>query len=735
MNSSRRPRYWVAPFIWFVLCSIALPTGSLGAQTDACDDLVDLYGLSNPGAVTSAIEDAEAETGLDFHVFAIDDLAAGQDLDAAAFANCSGAYIVPGEVADDTVVLAVSVLSRDFHVVYGENLKDRLDDDVDAIFDRMAAWFQNGDFSQGFVAGVDEAADGLETEPSNGGAWAAGGVGALVGVGGIGVAVAAVRRKNKGEAERAAAEYEKASSKVTSAQARWYDAEEKASFLSGRLTGSSMQRLEVAQDEAAQASRRLSEAWSPVSELDGAQVAEFDDESKAEAFKHVEIAGRIADENTAALQKFETVLDDFEGSIDQMGTLHTRTGERIAAGRQAAETRASEGWQVDTANQRLDQLDKALGHIDAFALRLDVDEMKPALEPLAKEADALATDLDELDERRDNTSLRRTTVGIEAAGQLGRVGAAGTMIDQWKLSHATDSFDDVLGYPAEAAKQLERAQRHLVEADAVGEIPRDVGVLREVVSDLDAADVAIDLADELLDEIDELDVELAAALRDAPAAVAEVQADAAALNEFVLANRADLSPTAPELLREIIGDVAEAEAALSTSPPNSLRAIDLADDVGEDLEEQLKTFQATVVERQRVRNAAQGQLRSTQTALDRADRHVDSHIFSGRQDKSAQEQINRMRTELNQLARTVQDDPEGVITRAKSIANIADQLYVEAQRRQRTSRGGGGVILGGGGGSRSRSRSTSRSRSRGRSSSRSRSRSSSRRSGGRRGKF
>lgn len=714
------------------LIAALLPTASVGAQTDACDDLIDLYGVDDPDSLIDAIEQAEAETGVDFHVFTTQTLAAGQDLDAASFANCPGAYIVPGEVADDTVVLAVSVETRDFNVVYGENLKDQLDDDVDAIFDRMAAWFQNGDFGQGLEAGVDEAVDGFATEVSNTGALVAGGIGGALGLGGIGAAGYVVRRGRIEKREATAAEYDKVSAQVTGAQARWYDAEQSASFLAGRLTGGSMDRLETAQNDSAEASRRLYEAWSPVSELDGEKVAEFNDESRAEAFSHVNKAAAIAEENTAALQAFETTLAELESSVDNMGTLHTSTSERIDAGRYAAETRAGEGWDVSAAKTRLDELSKALGHIDAFALRIDVDAMKPALEPLAAEANSIATDLEGLDELRDATAARRTTVASEASGQRGRVGSAGTMIDGWKLTHAADSFDEVLGYPAEAVKQLDRAEQHLAEADGVGEIPRNVGVLREVIADLDAADIAIDLADELLDDLDALDIDLAAALAEAPQALAEAQNDAATLNNYVAANRLDLAPPAHEAARQITEDLAEAEAALSLTPPDYLLAIELAEDVGEDVDEQLAKFKATVAEKERIRNAAQTQLRAARTAIERADRHVDSHVFSGRQAKNGQAQIDEMRMEYNQLLANVESNPEQVTQRAREMTNIADQLYSEAQRRQRNSRSGGAVIIGGSG---SRSRSRSRSRSSSRSRSRSRSSGRSRRSGGRRGKF
>ncbi len=693
--STASARFFVLLSLFSLVLVVSAPLAA--AQVDACDDLIDLHGVDDPDGLIAAIAQAEAETGLDFHVFVADTLAAGQDLAAASFANCSDAYIVPGEVFDDTVVLAVAVEDRDFAVVYGSNLNDRLDDDVDAIFDRMAAWFQNGDFGAGLEAGVDEAVDGLETEPANTVGWLAGGAAGAAAVVGGGAALVGVRRKNNRKRTSAAAEYDEASSQVTDVQARWYDAEQTATLLGGRLTGSSKERLETAQVDAAEASRRLYDAWSPVSDLDGAQVAEFDDESRTEAFGHVSRAAAIAKENSEALQTFETALADLDGAVDEMETLQTVTTERLATARQAAIARSADGWDVTAAQQRLDHLEKALGHVDAFALRVDVDAVRPALEPLAIETDSIATDLEQLDERRDTETARRGAVANEASGQLTRVSAAATMIDGWKVTHAASSFNEVVGYPAEAAKQLERAQQLLREAEQVGEIPRNVGVLREVTADLDAADVAIDLADELLDNVDALDVELRTALSEAPAAVAEARSDAATLTNFLSTHRTDLGVAAQEAARLVTNDLAEAEAALAQSPPDSLLAIELAEDIGEDVDEQLAKFKTVVGEQERLRNAAHSQLRAAQTALDRADRHVDSHRFSDRASKSAQGQLDQLRVDFRQLQGVVATDPEQVIARARQIATAAEQLYHEAQRRQRNNRAAGPIIVGRGG--------------------------------------
>ena len=209
------------------------------------------------------------------------------------------------------------------------------------------------------------------------------------------------------------------------------------------------------------------------------------------------------------------------------------------------------------------------------------------------------------------------------------------------------------------------------------------------------------------------------------------------------ANSVDLARPAQAFVSEVARDLSEAEAALASQPPNSLLAIELAEDVEEDVDEQLTKFKARVDERQRFRDAAITQARVAQNSIDRADRHVDSHAFSGRQSANAQRDVDRLRQEFNQVVAQLESNPEQVRSEVDRIAQKADQIYQEAQRQQRRSSvgpiilggglggGRGGGILGGGGyGSPGRSRSRSTSRSTSRTRSRSRSRSSSRRSGG-----
>ena len=103
-------------------------------------------------------------------------------------------------------------------------------------------------------------------------------------------------------------------------------------------------------------------------------------------------------------------------------------------------------------------------------------------------------------------------------------------------------------------------------------------------------------------------------------------------------------------------------------------------------------------------NQALTEIRSATVAVDRADRHVQSHAFSSRSEKDAQSSIEQLRARLMRVTESMEADPVEAVREAAQIELTADQLYREAQQRQRyNGRGGfgggfgGGIIVGGGG--------------------------------------
>ena len=683
-----------------VLSFLATTAGPVGAQ-EACD-LIDDVGVSDADGLRAAVQAAEDATGIDFAVYATPQLSStGSNLDAVlageVSAACPQIFESPNNVADNTVLLAVSVGDRWTVFAYGDDLDERLDDDANDIVGRMNVFFANGEIGAGLSSGVGGAVEGLDTVPANVGGALAGGVLGTAAVVGGGAWLYTRRRTATARGEVAAETFASASSKVTSLQARWYDAEQEAVVVSGRITGNAMNRMNTAQTEAAEASRALYEAWSPVSEVTADDVSGMSIEDQLEVNGYATDALGQVDQASEKVRVLEELMDELRGKPDALATMHRETDERITSGLNAADAREAEGWAVNSGRERLAELAQSLDRLDPFALRIDVDLLGSELEPIASEVASVAGDLETLTERHEQTGIRRNDMAADIQGQRGRVLQLRSRINAWEAEHARTSFEGILGHPDESDKQLDRAEESHLAAESLGEIPRDLAAMRMVNNELDKADTAVDLADELLDEMDELDVLLGAAREGATAAVAAAADDARVLINYIDEHRNDVPSRAPDVARHVASIQQDAQSQLRLSPPDYLRAMELAGQVESIVETELGEFETKVAEQQRSRHSAESELRSASVAVDRADRHVQSHMFSSSRDREAQGSIDRLRSDLNAAKVKLEIDPAGAEADARRIEQSADQIYREYQRRQRhNGRGGFGGGFGGG---------------------------------------
>ena len=122
------------------LGGIVISATPVGAQ-EACD-LIDDFGVTDANGLRAAVQAAENDTGIDFAVYATQQLLSDSgNLDAVLAgeirAACPQIFASPNNVADNTVVLAVSVGNRLTVFSYGDDLDNRLDDDANDIVNRM----------------------------------------------------------------------------------------------------------------------------------------------------------------------------------------------------------------------------------------------------------------------------------------------------------------------------------------------------------------------------------------------------------------------------------------------------------------------------------------------------------------------------------------------------------------------------------------------------------------------
>ena len=275
-----------------MLAPFAASVPTVGAQADARDLTDDLGSLSDETGLRAAIQSAETETGVDFAVYATDQIIAGDgSLDARlagqVSAACPSIFESPSNVADNTVLLAVSTGDRHTVVAYGDDLDERLDDDVNDIIGRMNDFFANGEISAGLASGTGSTVQGLSTTPTDLTTPIGAGVLGTAAVVGGGAWIYTKNRTRKSRGAVASERFAENARRVTGVQARWFDAEQEATIVGGRVTGTAMARMNTAQLEAAESSRSLYEAWSPVSEVTADDMAGYSLDDQKEVEGHV----------------------------------------------------------------------------------------------------------------------------------------------------------------------------------------------------------------------------------------------------------------------------------------------------------------------------------------------------------------------------------------------------------------------------------------------------------------
>lgn len=118
------------------------------------------------------------------------------------------------------------------------------------------------------------------------------------------------RRTNTGNTRVAVDRFEDASRRVSAAQAKWFDLNNEALIVGGAVHGADLARLERAESEAQESSRQLYEAWLPISDVKGDDVASFNDLSREQVTEH-----KI--QSLEIVEQFEKKLDVLERTIDE----------------------------------------------------------------------------------------------------------------------------------------------------------------------------------------------------------------------------------------------------------------------------------------------------------------------------------------------------------------------------------------------------------------------------------
>ena len=726
-----------------VLAGFTGPITSAAAQV--CDDLNDRFGVADAQGLIDEINRVEAETGANVVVYATDVLQT-DTLENDIRAICPASFgPEAADGADGTIIVGVSVGDRLSLVNYGLDYADSITaGEAETIREGMGDFFRDDDYSGGLASAVsalgEEIVDGAagqsggdaplagpedaegsgsgSTNSGSGSSGLSGGlIGGIAGVGGVGAlglgGAYLVSQRKKREAARTAARsrYENLDRRVSEVQSRWFDAEAEAELFSTRYAGSSVERLNTVRATATTASDQLSETWRPMETMNAGAIDEYTDaelEELGATLTTIDPVLAHAEEATGALATTTAEIGTTDDGLAQrIATLH----ESIATARATCDERASAGWTVDAARTRLTELEGQITAIDLDARPLDVDATHETMTTIEADTAEVNEFVATLEDQLREADERRHQARVEYDTHRSRHGQLVERIQRWRTEHAAASFERLIDYPDQVAAELAAAEPRLAQIESVGTLPRDAGPIRSVVRELDVIEEAMEDADDLLDEADDLDVTLASVKVEAPKLVAEAQEALNELGQYRSLHRQDLAASAGSS-GEVERQLELATRALQERPPNFAFAAGYARDAAAAADAALAQAAAEVDRRNQVRRAAQSSVRDAELAIQRADRHVTSHVFSGRWDRQASQQLDSLRSSLRRIAQSIGDDPDRAYRDAEAIEDSAEEIYNEARRRQRQRQyqgGGGGLVIGGGGfgggGYRGRSRS------------------------------
>ncbi len=134
--------------------------------------------------------------------------------------------------------------------------------------------------------------------------------GAIFGAGMGGMWIKTRRRTNHGNTRVVVDRFEDASRRVSAAQAKWFDLQNESVIIVGGVDPAEAKRAMTAEAEADTCSRKLYEAWLPLSDEDGQSVASYNDDSRATVTEHKRRALEIVEEFETKLAAFEDALND-----------------------------------------------------------------------------------------------------------------------------------------------------------------------------------------------------------------------------------------------------------------------------------------------------------------------------------------------------------------------------------------------------------------------------------------
>jgi uncharacterized protein len=685
-----------------VLGTSGLFLASMPAQAATNCDTTVVDSANILGSSITQVEDASKKLeslGADVRVRTVKSFAPAATLDdyVQGLQSCPSWQSPNGSRKSNIVIFAMSMQERKVGIFYGskwDNAFTGANSETRIYEDYMAPQFKGGNFSQGFVDGINQtdqvlnnylhpsAAQSEKSGSSSGSDGSTGWIvliifGSLVALALIGLMIfLIIRARRKGNERRAA--------RLRALRAR--DAASTILQQIGDANRIVVRKAKVAKYSAVgkQIADQLSDAENTVSAA--YERATRGMLSAAPASATADDERLSVDEYDVLETAYEQVLDDAQKAQDADNKINKIASDIDRAQADALAAIADVQARAAKLETSLEVLSKAGIVVDAIQAPLDkthksleaaiANQGSPAV--LANVAQA-RQDIADAETAEQTLGEQRTALETGLPTLKGRIDVVANLVEpaqkcfeRIESEYVKSSWYSVAGNGTEATKRIQATTALLNNAS--NEASPEKQQWDKAVKDMQQGNQLLTEAESLLNSITALEQHLATARQQAPQEISDAEADITKAARYINDHKSDVHASLKDDLNKAKATLADAQKEFAQSSPDYLQVIKLAQDANSHADSIYEAAASDFDSAERLRRQAVSSLQTATAAVSKAQEYIQDHhkdVHSGAKNILTDAQTKR-------LAAQNAANPADIIRKAKAAEQAADDAYNKA---------------------------------------------------------
>lgn len=658
--------------VLLLLGVIVLTPGVALAQSIDCDSLVvDGAGVFGPGIdqVKSKANELE-KLGADPRIRTIQTFGSSGNLDNYVQHmqdQCPSWRAPDGGRKNNLVVLIVAVSDRKTGLYYGDQWSQALDSSWTAIqADRMNPRFRDGDFADGFVAGLTEMTRLIDLQvhpqaypvvvqqpapqqppqvvvvqqpaqpqsppPDYKGLWQV--LGWLLVIVAAFVALFFVWRlisrllteqaKRRAAQQKASVAKQAAAGRIVNWDTEYARVEALLNQLSGQVKESELEALRQKLARADELNSNASIAYNDADQSAG------DPGRPGLTVDEYQVVEQTFEEVLETLRQAEQLLREVEGRVNELEALRQSTPKAceaaivsIANARKAVEDIRSQGFKVETFVAELDRADRLSDAAKSSLEWHDFESAQASAGNAISAAEQVIDDCNSLPQRlqaiQDN--IAKLAGSIESA--IASIEVGRTAFDRIAAEFAEVCWAPIRGNGTESQNRVRSAEQLMQQAQNLSSMD---------TQDWSGAEQALASADALLVEVGSLmrsiaalETSLQAAKRDASDEVESAQEDIDKASAYIKKYDDDIREQLEHELEAVQRQLDEARRELQELKPDYLKVVKLARNANETADKTLAAARSEHEAAERLRKQAVAAVRDAKAAVSKAAEYIEDH--------------------------------------------------------------------------------------------------------------